>query len=391
MRFKVTTAAVIVALAAAQTAQAACGGNFSDFVQGLKTEAAAKGHSQAVIDSFFRGATLDSKVLRADQGQAVFQKSFIDFAKGKITKSRLAGGRANGQRYQKTFAQIRADYGVSPGVLLAFWAFETDFGATLGNFNSRNALLTLAHDCRRPDLFRPQIFAALSLAQRGDFDPARATGAWAGEIGQMQMLPKDILDYGADGNGDGRVDVTSSAQDALVSAARMLHALGWRENQPWLQEVVVPDGLEWGMTGLTHSLPVAEWARRGVTARDGALAGGLQGSVLLPMGRKGPAFIAYPNFQIFFHWNKSSVYMTMAAHFASRLEGAAAFDPGHPEPGLSPSEMKQLQQKLTARGYDVGKIDGIAGTKTRDAVQTEQTRLGLPADAWPTRALLDAL
>jgi peptidoglycan hydrolase-like protein with peptidoglycan-binding domain len=117
----------------------------------------------------------------------------------------------------------------------------------------------------------------------------------------------------------------------------------------------------------------------------------LPASLILPQGRKGPAFIAYPNFKVYFEWNQSFIYVTTAAYFATRLEGAAPYNQGNPEPGLQGAEMKQLQRKLQARGYDVGKIDGILGAGTRAAVQAEQQRLGLPADAWPTAALLSRL
>jgi hypothetical protein len=120
-------------------------------------------------------------------------------------------------------------------------------------------------------------------------------------------------------------------------------------------------------------------------------AGGLPAALLLPQGRNGPAFLAYPNFEVLFEWNKSFVYVTTAAYFGTRLMGAPTFDAGNPSPALSGAQMKALQQKLVARGYDVGKIDGILGEKTREAVQSEQERLGLPADAWPTAALLDRL
>ncbi len=109
------------------------------------------------------------------------------------------------------------------------------------------------------------------------------------------------------------------------------------------------------------------------------------------MGRNGPAFLAYPNFHTYFEWNKSFVYVTTAAYFATRLEGAPVFNAGNPDPALSDGQMKSLQQKLAARGHNVGAIDGILGALTREAVQKEQIRLGLPADAWPTAQLLSAL
>ncbi|MGB3315327.1 MAG: lytic murein transglycosylase [Albidovulum sp.] len=369
----------------------ACGGGFSDFVSGLKSEARAAGHSAGRVDAFFAGVRQDGAVLKADRSQGVFRKSFIDFSRAVISKGRMVNGQRNAQKYASTFQRVERDYGVSPGVLLAFWALETDYGAVQGDFNTLNALVTLAHDCRRPHLFRPQIFAALELSAHGDFDPARTKGAWAGEIGMVQMLPEDILRNGVDGDGDGHVNLKTSPPDALMSGAKMLHGLGWRKGEPWLQEIVVPQKLDWSKTGLNNALSTSDWERMGVKGRSAPLARGLKGSVLLPMGRKGPAFMAYPNFHVYFEWNKSFVYVTTAAYFATRLEGAPVYDPGTPDPGLSAAEMKVLQQKLEARGHDVGGIDGILGKLTREAVQKEQMRLGLPADAWPTTALLGKL
>lgn len=381
----------LLALAAAPQSALACGGGFPDFVAGLRAEARAAGHPADRVDAFFAGVRQDAAVLRADRSQGVFRKTFIDFSRAVISENRMVNGQRNARKYAGTFQRIQRDYGVSPGVLLAFWALETDYGAVQGDFNTLNALVTLAHDCRRPQLFRPQIFAALDLYARGDFDPARTSGAWAGEVGMVQMLPGDILRNGVDGDGDGHVNLKTSPPDALMSGAKMLRGLGWRPGEPWLQEIVVPEGLDWSKTGLNHALPTAAWGRMGVKGRSAPLAEGLPGSVLLPMGRKGPAFMAYPNFRVYFEWNKSFVYVTTAAYFATRLEGAPVYDPGNPEPGLSAGEMEALQRKLQARGHDVGGIDGILGEKTREAVQKEQVRLGLPADAWPTKALLGRL
>lgn len=391
MRFNLIRAMVLSCAVAPAQAATSCGGDFQGFVAGLVGEAADRGQDSAAFRQFVSGARLDSKVLKADRGQGVFRKPFIEFSQSVISRNRIENGRANAKAMAPVFRRIAADHGIAPGVLLAFWALETDYGAVQGDFNTLNALVTLAHDCRRPELFRPQIFAAFELYQRGDFDPDRTTGAWAGEIGQVQMLPADILRNGVDGDGDGHVDLKRSSADALMSGARMLSGLGWRAGEPWLQEVILPNDLDWAKTGLNNARRTSEWARMGVKAREGSLASSLPGAILLPMGRKGPAFIAYPNFRIYFEWNKSFVYVTTAAYFATRLEGAAPYDAGNPEPGLSSNQMKALQEKLAARGHDVGRIDGILGERTRDAVQAEQVRLGLPADAWPTAALLAAL
>ncbi len=369
-----------------------CGGSFSGFVNDMKAEARARGHSKTTVDRFFSSVAQDPAVIRADRRQGIFQMPFTDFARRLISQNRVVAGERNGKKWDAVFDRIEQQYGVSRGVLLAFWAFETDYGAVQGDFNTVNALVTLAHDCRRPELFRPQVFAAIELYENGDIDPARTTGAWAGEIGMVQMLPGDIIEHGVDGDGDGQITLKTSAPDALMSGASLLSALGWRPNEPWLQEVSVPSDLNWSESGLRTTKRASDWQKLGVTPRSGRLAGpNLQASLLLPQGRNGPAFLAYPNYNVFFEWNQSFVYVTTAAYFATRLEGAPVFNPGNPSPPLGEAEMKALQQKLAARGHDVGGIDGILGARTRAAVQAEQARLGFPADAWPTRDLLNRL
>jgi membrane-bound lytic murein transglycosylase B len=173
-------------------AAAKCGGSYSEFVTGMKTEAVTMGHDPATVNRFFRSIRQDGKVLKADRAQGVFQTPFIEFSRRLISQNRIDRGQAMSRKYGKIFERIETAYGIDRGVLLAFWAFETDYGAFQGDFNTANALVTLAHDCRRPELFRPQVFAALELFQQGDFNPAKTTGAWAGEIGMVQMLPRDI-------------------------------------------------------------------------------------------------------------------------------------------------------------------------------------------------------
>ncbi len=382
------TLALSASLLATPALAAPCGGDFTAFITAMKAE--ATNLTPAEADRFFQTIALDPKVLKADRSQGVFRKTFTDFSRSLISANRIDNGRANATKYADLFAQAEADYGIPAGILLAFWAFETDYGSYQGDFNTANALATLAHDCRRPELFQPQLLAATQLWQKGMFDPATTTGAWAGEIGMVQMLPYDILTRGVDGDGDGTVSLKTSVPDAILSGAAMLRDLGWRPNEPWLQEVTLPANLPWEKTGLRSTLTGPEWAALGVQAREGTLAN-LPASILLPEGRKGPAFIAYPNYSTLFHWNQSFVYVTTAAYFANRLNGAPVFNAGNPDPQLSLEDTKILQEKLQKRGYDVGGIDGILGTNTREAVRQEQLRLGLPADAWPTQDLLRKL
>lgn len=371
----------------------ACGGDLGSFLEGVKAEAVAKGVSPDAARQALRNAAIDRKVLSRDRAQGVFRQTFLEFSKRSVSANRMQVGAQKMTQFAKTFARAEAEYGVPAPVLTAFWGLETDFGSFQGDFNTMNALVTLAHDCRRPELFRPQLIAAIEMVGHGDLDPARTTGAWAGEIGQVQMLPRDIIEFGVDGDGDGHVDLKKSSPDAILTAAKFIKSLGWKAGQPWLAEVSVPSGpFPYEKSGLRQGMNLNDWTALGITFRNGQpTSENLPAELLLPQGRGGPAFLAFPNFHIYLEWNQSFIYTTSAAYFATRLGGAERYDAGNPAPGLDDAAMKQLQTKLAARGHDVGKIDGILGAGTRAATRGEQLRLGMPADGWPTADLLNRL
>ncbi|EIC22745.1 lytic murein transglycosylase [Thiorhodovibrio frisius] len=377
--------------------QAPCGGSFADWRQGVAAEARAQGRSEQAL-ARLAALSPDPKVLAHDRSQAVFTQDWLTFAGRMVNGYRLRLGREHLRDWASTFAEAQQRYGVPGPVITAFWGLETDYGQVLGDFDTLRALATLAHDCRRAAFFRQQLLAALELLDHGDLAANEFKGAWAGEIGQIQLLPSDYLRLGTDGNGDGRIDLRATKADVILTAARLLQDLGWRAGEPWLEEVQIPEQLPWAEVGLYNRLPRSRWVELGVRTASGSqlLADGyaspeLPAALLLPMGRHGPAFLAYPNMDVFLEWNQSLVYATTAAYFATRLDGASKVNPRAPDPGLSGEQMKQLQQTLKDLGYDVGKIDGILGAKTRAAVRAEQLRRNIPADAWPTPALLQVL
>ncbi|MDM9620936.1 lytic murein transglycosylase [Rhizobium sp. S96] len=387
-----TAAPAAQAPAAAAAPAPACDGDLSAFLAGVKAEAIAAGASAEAADRALAGAQIDPKVISRDRAQGVFKQTFLEFSQRTVSQARLDIGRQKMKQHADVFARAEQEFGVPAGVITAFWAMETDFGAVQGDFNTRNALVTLAHDCRRPELFRPQLIALIEMVQHGDLDPATNTGAWAGEIGQVQMLPRDIVAYGMDGDGDGHVRLKQSGPDAILTAAKFIQHLGFQKGQPWLQEVTIPESLPFEKSGLGGTMTAGEWFALGVKPRNGDTSfGSLRGDLVLPQGRLGPAFIAYPNFGIYLEWNKSFIYTTSAAYFATRLAGAEPYLKGTPEQGLTNDQMKELQTKLDTLGHDVGAIDGILGSGTRIAIQKQQQRLGMPADGWATPALLGAL
>ncbi|RWP32687.1 lytic murein transglycosylase [Mesorhizobium sp.] len=391
MRLRLEILAALFLAATAPAVAQQCGGDFQAWKQGVVAEAKNAGVGTAGLEAL-ETAALDGKVLARDRAQGVFTQTFIEFSNRMISAYRLKQGGVILKEYADVFARADREFGVQAPVIAAFWALETDFGAVQGDFQTLNALVTLSHDCRRPQLFRPQIVPLLTLIDRGVV-PADVTGAWAGEIGQTQMLPSDYLGRGVDGDGDEVIDLRGSAPDVIMTTANKITSRGWKRDQPWIEEVRVPDDLPWDQTGRTNKLPLAQWAQWGVTNPNSTPLddNGLKAGLALPMGRKGPAFLVYDNFDVYLEWNQSFTYALTAANLAARLAGAPQFDPRNPEPGLNGDQMRALQTKLEARGYDVGTVDGILGTNTREAIRKEQMRLGLPVDGWPTPELLAKL
>jgi len=377
--------------APAATPDVPCGGDFEAWKQGVAAEAKAAGVGRAGLDAL-EAATIDEKVLARDRAQGVFAQTFIQFSGRMISAYRLKQGAANLKKHADVFARAEAEFGVPAAIVTAFWALETDFGAVQGDFHTLNALATLAHDCRRPQVFRPQLVPLLILIDRGTV-PADVKGAWAGEIGQTQMLPIDYLADGVDGDGDGEVDLRNDVADVIMTTAKKVQMKGWKRGEPWIEEVRVPEVMDWSQTGRTNKLPLSQWAEWGVTRPGGSSLAdnGLKAGIVLPMGHRGPAFLTYDNYDVYLEWNQSATYALTAAVLASRFAGAPAYDPRNPDPGLDQAGMKDLQTRLEARGYDVGSVDGILGTNTREAVRQEQMRLGLPVDGWPTAELLGKL
>jgi lytic murein transglycosylase len=393
------TAAVglLAMVVAAGTAEAASCGNsakgFQGFLKEFRKEAAAAGVGEKGL-SLLDGVEYQPAIIKKDRSQSVFSLSFLKFQERMVSDYRIKEGAAIIKRNKKLFDRIQETYGVPPEVLVAFWAFETDFGSNLGDFETIPSLATLAWDCRRPERFREQLLGALRLYDNGDLDREDMRGAWAGEIGLTQFLPKEYYESAVDFDGDGHRNLIKSLPDAMASSAALLVKHGWLAGQPYIEEVTVPKDMPWDQADIDIKHPRSQWAKWGVKGAHRKLkADDFPASLLLPMGKDGPAFLAYHNFtEAYLLWNESLVYSTTAAYLATRIVGADKIDPGRGKVNpLSYEQIKELQEILVSRGYDVGKVDGKLGRASRTAVRDVQIKMGWPADAYPTVEFLEAL
>ena len=386
--------------AASSAANANCRntGSFNVWLDGFRKEAIAQGISRATVSAALDGITLDPAVIAKDRKQSFFSQSFLSFSDRMISRNRIKTGLAKLAQYRDVFARVEKDYGVPGPVIAGLWALESDYGSFMGKDRVLRALATLAYDCRRGEKFRGELMDTLRIIERGDLTPDEMIGAWAGELGQTQFLASHYLKHAVDYDGDGRRNMISSVPDVIASTANFLKHLGWRRGEPWLQEVRVPNvdhgKLPWDQADLAVTHPRSQWAAWGVTLPDSRPLpdDSMPASLLLPMGRHGPAFLAYQNFRVYLEWNHSLIYCITVSYLGTRLAGAPPFYRGAKDiPVLSLAEVKELQRQLVRRGYDVGEVDGRLGAASRASVKAVQLELGLPADSYPTPELLERL
>jgi membrane-bound lytic murein transglycosylase B len=368
---------------------------FQDWLETLRTEARGKGISDATLDAALGDVAPVRRVIELDRRQPEFTQTFWTYLRQRVSDKRIKRGRALLTKHRDLLYKIQSRYGVPPRYLIAFWGLETNFGDYLGNFRVIDALATLAFDQRRAHFFRTELLDALQIIEEGHISPDAMTGSWAGAMGHMQFIPSTFTRHAVDFTGDGRKDIWSSLPDAFSSAANFLANLGWRPGEIWGREVRLPQSFDLMLATMNRKKTPEEWSALGVRRTDGAALPqvDMQGSIVLPQGYKGPAFLVYDNFRAIMRWNRSINYAISVGHLADRIAGLSQIMTGRDaehEP-LSRDEAEEMQQLLNRLGFDAGSEDGLPGPRTRAAIRVFQKEHSLPPDGYPSPALLKRL
>lgn len=368
---------------------------FAAWLTGFRGQALDAGITPLTFTRAFRGVTLDAKVLELNARQPEFVRPIWAYLGSALSNRRIADGQAQLAQNAGLFARLEEAYGVDRHVLAAIWGLETHYGTFMGDMSVVRSLTTLAFEGRRAEFGRTQLIAALKIIQAGDIQPEAMNGSWAGAMGHTQFIPTTYLDHAVDFDGDGARDIWSSEADALASAANYLKASGWDTGDPPVREVRLPAGFDYALADGGARKTGADWMALGITPLAGeALPRGeraLDAALIVPAGHKGPAFLAYPNFRTILRYNNATAYAMAVSYLAERLRGRPGIEGTWPENErpLTVTEAKELQEKLTAIGYDTGGVDGIIGPMTRQGIRGFQARVGVPQDGFPTASLLE--
>ncbi|KRG54695.1 epimerase [Stenotrophomonas nitritireducens] len=374
--------------------------DFGSCGTGLRDAAIAQGMAAARFDALFASVAPDMSVLPLLDAQPEFTTPIWDYLAALVDAQRVADGRAMLATHRELLDRIAAQYGIDPATVVAVWGVESDYGRIAGKRPLLQSLATLSCNGRRQPFFRGELLALLKLIDRGDLAPDGLTGSWAGAFGQTQFMPSTYARIAIDGDGDGRRDLVASIPDALASTANYLKQSGWRSGQPWGVEVRIPVGFDAALAGRGKRRPLAAWRALGVTLVDGgalqatAMADDSAAALLLPAGAKGPALLAFRNYDAIYSYNAAESYALAIATLADRLRGGYGLGAAWPtdDPGLGRDGRRELQTLLLARGHDIGAADGMVGDATRRAIRIEQQRLGWQnADGRAGTRILQAL
>ncbi|MFD1099998.1 lytic murein transglycosylase [Shewanella litorisediminis] len=366
---------------------------FEQCIADIKVDAQSAGISPSSI------AALDSvkplqRVVELDRSQPEFTQTFADYFNKRVTERRISEGQKLLKTHGALLNKLQREYGVPPQYLLAFWGLETNFGGYKGKMPVLDALATLACDTRRSQYFTQELLQALRLGDKFGLPFDGMVGSWAGAMGHTQFMPTTYLTYAVDGDGDGKVDLWNSTEDALSSAANFLMQLGWQRNERWGREVLLPKNYDYESLGREHRKPLSEWQALGLTTVFGhpIPTAPMDAALYLPAGHTGPAFLGYSNFEVIQRWNRSEFYALAVGRLADRINGAKPLKVAPPDqPRRTRDGLKAMQQKLIELGYDIGAADGIIGSKTAAAIRDFQKRNKLVPDGFADDATLNAL
>jgi membrane-bound lytic murein transglycosylase B len=368
---------------------------FDAFLMDARRTALAQGITAATYDRATAGLKPIAAIAALNANQPEFSRPVWSYLDAAVSVRRIADAKIMLTRHADMLARIEAQSGVPKEILVAVWGMETDFGGDTGGLPLFAALATLAYDGPRADYARPEFFAALKIYQAQNYPLSEMVASWAGAFGQTQFTPTTFLKYAADGDGDGAIDLWRSPADALASSARLLADQGWKKGATWGYEVKLPKDFAYEDADGDTMRPLDEWRARGVktVTGDALPASDDRGTIYLPAGARGPAFLLLPNFNVILKYNNAASYALAVATLADRMAGSEPIHHAWPrdEKTLSRAERLAFQGDLAKLGFNPGTPDGVLGPQSRAALRAYQKTKAVAVDGFATASLLAML
>jgi membrane-bound lytic murein transglycosylase B len=368
---------------------------FPECLASLGQQAAKRGVSRATFARATRGLEPDLQIMELLDRQPEFTKPVWEYLDLLVNENRIAGGREVIARHSAVFDAVERNFGVDRYIVAAIWGIESNYGTAIGERDVVRSTATLACIGRRQNYFRDEFLSALEILERGDVPADHLKGSWAGAFGPTQFMPTSFKRFAVDFDGDGKRNVVTSIPDVIASTANNLKKDGWHTGATWGYEVVLPQGFDFHLADRSVRKTLHQWEALGVRRAGGKAfpRGGDVGTLLVPAGVRGPAFVVIDNFRAIMKYNPSESYALAVGYLADRVRGSEGFVQAWPrdEIPLSRTERFELQERLSDLGLYNGGADGNLGPRTRSAIRDFQVRAGLVPDGFASSKVLERL
>lgn len=372
---------------------------YLQWLDNLKAEMQEKGISKKTLKKVYKYNDYyhpNPEVVKIDRKQIEFALTSTEYLNRVVNKKRVETAQIKYKELYPLFKDMEEQYGVPVNYLIAFWAVETNFGQSFGNYQVMEVLTTLSYDKRRPTFFKEELYQALKIVDKWDIDPAQMEGSWAGAMGHFQFMPSTFNAYAVDYNVDGKIDIWHSFEDAIASAANYLASAGWDRNEPWGEAVSLPWNFDYASSGRDNIKTIAEWDKLGIRTKNNkplVWSKEMKASIVVPEGKNGSAYLVMKNFKVIMKWNRSENYALAIGILADYIKSGKK----HQEIKLNSAvrlktdDIIKIQSFVNRLGWFKLDEDGQLGTKTREAIKKVQKEAKLPQDGYPDYQLLQKI
>ena len=366
--------------------------SFDDWKQSFYQTAMADGIPAETLDKYMQNINFSEQVIELDRKQPEFSLSFYNYINRMVTPKRIQKGKEMLAKNKKFLSEIEGRYGVQPSYIIALWGLETNFGTTKGNIDTLSALATLSFDKRRSAFFTKELLSLIKTLEKENIQQPK--GSWAGDFGHYQFIPSTFENYAVDGDNDKKKDIFSSWADSSASAANYLSQMGWKRHWRWGREVRISPSFPRNVL-LREKKTIADWKKLGIIPvgkkewKNDELS--VEARLVLPGGIKGPAFLVYDNFNVIKRWNNSDFYALAVGVLSDKISDVPTLDIEKlvPQENISKEDIKHVQSRLEKLGFYHGKIDGVNGSRLKEAIALYQKEKGMFPDGFLSKEILE--
>ena len=368
---------------------------WNNWLEELKKEMIDKGISKKTINSAYKDDFFHEikEVVLQDKKQAEFILTSDKYINRLINKNKVNLAREHYNNLKDKYQKISDEYGVPLNYLISFWAVETHFGYNKGKYHLIDGLTNLSYKNRRATFFKKELFNILKIMDTYNLEGDKIKGSWAGAMGHFQFMPSTYNSYAIDYDGDGVADIWDNFDDAIASAANYLSKLGWKKDEPWGQEVILPWNFDYSLVGPKKYKKIKDWKKIGIIGSNGktlALPDEASAAVTLPDGRRGRAYLTLSNFRRIMIWNRSTNYALAIVKLADYIKNDKNFVELKENSNykLTDDDILTVQRFANRILKSDLKEDGRFGSKTAAVVKKLQKKWKLPQDGMPDYQLL---